>query len=261
MNNKFFIIIFFFIEKIKSSEIILSPRQQIENILKLFKIPVDKEQDSYCPRKHTTSFDKNLCFYVSFTKRSRISARENCFKKSQRLVEIESNLTWNALLSSLAKFETEFREITATVKSFHIGVLKLQNNSYVWNQTELEINKKLLCTNSDLKPTSENKCANLRFVSLENVCFNVTECYDTKSIGYSICEWRGNSIEDYSSELYRELIKSYYVIFCVFLIYINILYLLYFIQNYRLKLQEALYRESDEFKISNLDVTNLKIFS
>ena len=255
-----FLIVTFYIRKMNSN--IETPRQTIQNIFKLFKIPIDDEHDYYCPRKHTTSIDKNLCFYISITKRSRISARENCFKKSQRLVEIDSNLTWNALMYSLSKNETDIPN-TPSVKSFHIGVLKLKNNYYIWNNSESEINKKLLCNKSDLVPRSDFKCANLRLISLNNVCFQVTECNDTRSIGYSICEWRGDLIDDFNIELYKELVKSYYVILCVLIIYIILIYLLYLIQNYRSIQREAFLKERDDYgvKISNLDVTNLKFIN
>jgi hypothetical protein len=268
MNFTFiFLIITIFTKKLKSNEE-TTPKQKIQNILKLFKIPIDNdENDYYCPRKHTTSFDKNLCFYISITKRSRISARENCFKKSQRLVEIDSNLTWNALIYSLSKNETEIPD-TPFVKSFHIGVLKLtKNNYYIWNNSESVINKNFLCNKSDLIPRSAYKCANLRLTSLNNICYKITECNDSRSIGFSICEWRGHLIEDFNIELYKELIKSYYVILCVFIIYIILIYLLYLIQNYRSIQREALFilkkRDDDNYgvNISNLDVTNLKFMN
>ena len=264
MLLKYFLILIYLKRSITANEEV-SPRKRVEFILKILKIPVGGEYEYYCPRKHATSLDRNLCFYVTSSRRTRNSSTENCLKNSQRLVEIDSNSTWNALIYTLNKTD----EIRSTgEKPFHIGVVKLKNKTYVWNNSQTELLKSLMCNNkaaTDLTSKLDYKCAELRISlpKLENSCINLKECNKFNNKANSICEWRGHEIEEFSVQLYKELIHSYYVIFGVIIIYYMILYLLYITYEYRMKPQHeaALKTYEYELKISNLDVTNIKIFN
>jgi hypothetical protein len=255
------ILLLLHIQLINSNE--LSPRHYVESIFKYFQIPnTGEDDDYYCPRRHTSTLSRNLCFYITTTKRTRSSAIENCFKKSHRLVEIDSNFTWTKLVYALRKVESNY--VSMNVKGFHIGLLKIQNSSNVWNNSEIELNKNFLCKkNSTFESalTSKNKCVELKpnNSSLINFCLIVKDC-NTTSTRHSICEWRGDKIEDFSVELREELIKSYFVIIGVFLAYIAILYLLYLSHRFRSKnqIEAAVKNYEDELKIFNLDVTKIK---
>lgn len=257
-----------------------SPKEYVDALFKFFGVSREPEMSFYCPVKHGTTYVENLCYYTTFARRTRANAKENCFKKSHRLAEIDTNQTWNALIYYLNKEENQINDILG-MKLFHLGTLKVKHSNklnfskYIWNHSETELIQQILCSSSfvyfnESPSLSRIKCVELlvNYVSTSNSsantvikdkCLRIVECNRTSI--YSICEWRGDNIEDFSVYLLDQLIEAYYAIVVVFLLYIIIWYIFYLIYKYRSKdqLRKISKAYKYELKISNLDVTNIKV--
>lgn len=98
------------------------------------------DADFYCPRKHVVTRVEDLCYYFHRHKKSNSQASEACGNSSHRLVHVDSELTWSALVYAAEKF---VRRVTAntnvnlkstTAFRFHVGRVNLLDDN---NQVEL----------------------------------------------------------------------------------------------------------------------------
>jgi hypothetical protein len=167
---------------------------------------VRDEANFYCPVKHATTHIRDLCLYVSYSRRSQATAVDNCAKKSQRLIELDSAPTWLALQRILARDE---HPSTDAIRIFHVGLLQLDRrlNKFTWNHSGSQLDQQMLCRVAPM-PLVDERCAELLVDDRSNVsCIRLVDC--NRRALYSVCEWRGEHIKPFSQHLASELIKSY----------------------------------------------------
>lgn len=70
--------------------------------------------DFYCPRKHIVTMVEDLCYYFYRHKKTNELAEQACGNVSHRLVYIDSDLTWSALLYAADKF---VKRVNSTINS------------------------------------------------------------------------------------------------------------------------------------------------
>jgi hypothetical protein len=228
-----------------------SPKIYAEMILGFFGLEIRDETTHYCPVKHMTTRVKDLCFYVSYSRRSRNAAKDNCAKRSQRLVELDSNQTWYALRSHLNREDYYQTNDASAIKIFHIGLLKYNATvkAFVWNHTNVAMDKRYMCTIDTNSTINNRTCAELIVYNSYNVsfkCLKLVEC--NRMSRYSICEWRGAHMKNFSSHLTTELTKSYISIVGVLLLHVVLLGLICFIHSCRTKdqIKELVERHANE---------------
>ena len=201
----------------------------------LFRRDLNHDASFYCPPKHLSTFVEDLCYNVNPLRKSRKTAIESCKKVSNRLAEIDSDESWLALLSSLAKYyKTLEMEDELVNLRFHLGRLVHlhQSNQWVWKSSLASWNDRYTCRKKNSPETKPYEPSNRTSICVElldrdllyesmassNSCLRLVDC---DRIRYSICEWRGNSLQNFSSQLRHELIHSFIsvlvvsVLFCL----------------------------------------------
>jgi hypothetical protein len=228
-----------------------SPKKYAERIFQFIGVKIQDESTFYCPVKHMTTHVRDLCLYVSYSRRSRDASRDNCVRKSQRLAELDSMDTWHALKSHLHREDYQSSDAYA-IKIFHMGLLRFNAklNAHVWNHTGARLDNNTLC-NPGFKLTTSEKCVELFVDDRFNVsfkCLRLVDC-NRKSL-YSICEWRGSTIPNFDKHLVAELIKSYMGIVGVLLVYAFLLGLICTIHNCRTRnqIRQLIERHTDKDK-------------
>jgi hypothetical protein len=230
----------------------------------------DPQTSYYCPSRHQKSSVDNLCFYINPMRQINLEASKFCKLNSQRLVEINDEITWKALFTSLNNYYKAINHnniINKSVKFFIGQVMKRRDNfRLIWLESKIELNTDFMCqlhydqNQRVVNETNESIfCIELidhtnGYVSRNgyNSCLKLTDCNKSH---HSICEWRGDSIENFNIHLEIELIKSYVVTVSTFIIFIILLIIIFIFHQIRIKneMTIALNEYSNERKIFEFD--------
>ena len=224
---------------------------------------------SYCPFKHYSTTIKDLCFFFYKTRKHPKSAQEICKKNSHRLATIDNNLTWIALKYSIDQFYTTNNYSYKNLNNrFHMGsVYKMNKQSYFWNHSQTKIEENYFCFSKLNKTFSIN--SNFNCIELiyndeiyqsfhdKKMCLKLIDCSNAR---FSICEWRGDNIQDYSVELRSQIINAYKCIICVASLYclIWILLWLYHKKKFDNKIMLIMNDYLNELRLFNLNLNNAK---